>query len=206
LVLLGIVLSGPSTTRPRDNPIVEVVKRAESEGLARMTNYPLTIAINTFKSEYSVDEPVPLAVAIANMSTDVVYVAKIQLSDTGNEPYVVVKTEDKEIPARGRGLQPLPLCYFMDRGEKRVQMLPVWRLAAMDGMVFIIADALKPHRGRLTNGTYTLALQREHLTAYDDQRVVRREGLPHDLWVEAREPYRSVKVKPNTITIEISQE
>ena len=162
---------------------------------------PIMVAVNSPKQVYDVDEPVKLGLAVMNAGSFPLYVLKLQgvsfdVWDTDSGRKIVGDPLTKPAP-------PNPTHYYTVDGE-RVLMDPVVRLDARGGVAFVIDDALARYRNHLPPGSYRVGWSRGTMATYEQKDVMKRDDVPHPLWVKAGPTKSRLPYVCNMITLRIT--
>ena len=139
----------------------------------------ITIILNCIKERCRADDKCVLVVTFANMTSNVIYTA------VNDKPSVNVYDE-KGNEVEDDVLydpQPPPLDHYMQQGEERVLMRPVWKLEPFGGVAIVVPDALQRNHKYLRKGKYTIRLLLTAVPIYKQDDVVVRENLAHKTWV-----------------------
>ncbi|MEI6149712.1 MAG: hypothetical protein WCS01_11480 [bacterium] len=160
----------------------------------------IMVMVTATEQRCSVAKQVPAVVAIVNMSDRPVYVPKLV------SPYVRVTDEEGRlveadpIPEPG----PPPVEYYMQNGQEKVLMEPVWRLEAKGGVVTVLPDALDLYHKHLKKGRYLLTIPMDSIPLFKEASVVlRTNNVTHGMWVRADAPREKVPIVQRSSTLEI---
>ncbi|MGD8500281.1 MAG: hypothetical protein PVJ86_06520 [Phycisphaerales bacterium] len=164
----------------------------------------VTVAARALKSIYQQDEPVLLVVAIANHSTDPVYLS----TETPDiiDPFVRVK-DVNGVEVMGDPVAeppPPPGHYYMVKDGKSVYTVPLSKIDGMGVLITLIPDALKIYHNHLSVGEYYLTPADIEIIHEVGSPIV-REDVPHRLWVEPQSPMVRLRHKLNTVKIEVQR-
>lgn len=168
---------------------------------ATSLDVPLVFAVNSARQVYGTEVPVVLGLAIMNTGSCPLYVPQpegvsIQVWDAVSGHRIAGDPQPTPKP-------PDPTHYYEVEGE-RVLMNPIVRLAAGDGLILVIHDALARCRGRLEPGTYRVGLLGGTMAVYEEREIVRRDDVDHPLWVKAGPVKSRLRYVCNTITLRIT--
>jgi hypothetical protein len=152
---------------------------------ARRNSTTLTIVAKAAKKSFQTDEPVILAIALANFGDKSVYVPVAE-SQVFEPSFRVKDANGVVIPgaAIDDPNRTVPPHYYVQREGKRVLMSPVLEVKARGLLLTFIPNALKSYRQRLAPGRYYLEPSGFPMIL-DARSVMSRPDYPNQLWVEA---------------------
>jgi hypothetical protein len=160
----------------------------------------ITVILNSIKESCRADDKCGLVVTFANMTSNVIYIIAIDKPSFSVQDEKGNEVEDDVL----YDPQPSPLDHYMQHGEDRVLMMPVWRLDPCGGVAIVVSDALKGMHKYLKKGKYTIRLPLTAVPIYKQDDVVVRENLVHKTWgsVDTAEMQTSVIQMNATVMIE----
>lgn len=175
---------------------------AQSERVKDKPN--ITLAARAVKDLYEPNEAVTLVVAIANHSSDPVYLS----TETPDiiDPFVRIKDIDG-VEVMGDAVAeppPPPGHYYMAKDGKSIYTVPLSKIDGMGVLITLIPDALKIYHNHLSVGEYYLTPADIEII-YDISNIILREDVPHQLWIEPQSPMARLRCKLNTVKIEIQK-
>lgn len=162
----------------------------------------VTVAAKAAKRSFQVDEPIILGVALANFGDQSVYVP-VSESQTF-DPYFWVK-DANGVVIGGRAIEDpnrtVPEHYYVQRGGKRVLMVPVREIKGRGLLLTFIPNALKDYHQRLAPGRYYLEPVGFPIVM-EPRSVISRPDYPNRLWAESISATDMVKHEPIEIVID----
>lgn len=162
----------------------------------------LTITVKALKDVYEPGELVPLVVAIANHSSEPVYLftdtPDILGTSAGVRDVNGARIEGDPVPTP----PPPPLHYYMEKDGRQIYVVPLSKIEGPGVLLSLIPDALSRHHKHLSEGIYHLDPGAVPII-HNVSDLIFREDVAHRLWVDPRSPMTKRAHKVNTVKIQI---
>lgn len=166
---------------------------------------PITITPGALKSDYDLQEPVGIALHIANNGSEpfyiymdhsgvIDYLVDITVRDANN---VKIWWSDKL-----ETVQAPPPHYYLKRDGKSILTVPVTEVKPGQSVQAMIPDVLKVYRHRLQRGTYCLTLGYMPVI-HEVSSIITRKDVPHPLWIDPFTVVRRSRCEVGVVTIRI---
>jgi hypothetical protein len=164
----------------------------------------ITVAARVVKDVYEPNEPVPLVVAIANHSSEPVYLFTDRPDIFGTSAGVI---DANGVRVMGDPVSTPPVMSsssdsYMKKDGKRIYVVPVSKIEGPAVILALTPDALRLHHGHLAEGVYYLRPGAVEIIHKVSDLII-REDVPHRLWIDPRSPITKQLYKGNTVKIEI---
>jgi len=160
----------------------------------------VTLAMNTFQTEFKKEESVQVGVALINSGENPVYVPAL------NRCWVTLKNDQGQEVRRGDLPEPPspPPHYYMEIDGKKTLLEPVWKLKPGDGKIFVDDDVLRYYKDSISLGYYSFAWESASMLMFDEKNLLFREDTDEKLWVQVKSPKERIMIQPsNSVRIKI---
>jgi hypothetical protein len=160
-----------------------------------------SVLIKTMKTVFEPNEPIPLIVAIANHTSEPIYIYRT-LSDFYETSCYVSDSNGKGILGAHLSEEKPPLDYYIEKNGNPLLVLPFYKIDGYGVMIAIIADAIKLYHKNMTEGTYNVGPILTE-TLHDVNDIIERDNYPVRLWISPMTRQTRVLRKSNSVKIEI---
>jgi hypothetical protein len=178
------------------------VANVSNENTRTKSEPSITVAARVIQDVYEPNEPVPLVVAIANHSSESIYLftdrPDIYGTSAGVRDVNGARIEGDPVPTP----PPPPLHYYMEKHGKQIYVVPVSKIEGHSVLLSLTPDALSRHHKHLSEGTYYLRPGAVEIIRKVSG-VITRQDVPHRLWVDPTALMTKELHTPKPVKIEI---
>lgn len=176
-----------------------------SEESCSQYNKNISFVIRSMKDVYEPDEPVMLALAIANHGSESVYLNLYgENLDTYYDGPAGVEDKWGEIPS-GASIYdppPPPAHWYIDKAGKKVFVVPIFQIKGHSVVIVRVQDALKRFKMNMEEGIYKLDMG-QITVIHEIEELIVRDDVEHRLWINPKTDIGWCHYKLDPINIQI---
>ena len=165
----------------------------------------VSIVAKALKNTYEPNEPVTLIVAIANHSSEPIYISRSE-SDYLRSSCLIKDANGIRIEIGSRDTPPSPPAdYYMEKNGKSTFVVPVYKIDGFSLIIAIINDAFTmQHKNNIniSDGIYYIDPIIEGVIHEADE-IIERKNVSSRFCVEPQSTMIKMRHKSNTVKIEI---